>query len=206
MTNSGLLHPSNFFSIKLATVLVRRMVSTSHTADKCFRQTARKRDANTKTMDGFKDFVLYLNEHQGLNILRIQQKKKSPPDSAWFYDGSGIIRLKKKESWKSTVSVPKFRRNWWTLVFHSAAHKQQLHRNTCNKNMLSFSQIPQYPFASSHADHLTLALCLPSPSWSCTLIPSCLLQYSAHPSILARALSIKSLNTQTYHSLWHLLP
>jgi len=29
-------------------------------------------------MDGFKDFVLYLNEHQGLNILRIQQKKNHP--------------------------------------------------------------------------------------------------------------------------------
>lgn len=25
-------------------------------------------------MDGFKDFLLYLDKHQGLNILRIQQK------------------------------------------------------------------------------------------------------------------------------------
>lgn len=45
-------------------------------------------------MHGFKDFLLYLDEHRGLNILRIQQKK-SPSDSAWFYDGSDINSLKK---------------------------------------------------------------------------------------------------------------
>lgn len=116
MANSSLLHLSNFFSSKLATALVWWRTSASYTEGKCFRQTARKRNATTKFMDGFKNFLLYLDKHWGLVFYAFNKII-----TLWF---SSILWwlwcYQAKESCKFTVPIPNFRCNWWTLVFHSA--------------------------------------------------------------------------------------
>lgn len=129
--------------------------------------------------------------------------KETHSDSAWFYDCSDVIRLKK--SCKSTVPIPNFRRNWWTLVLHSAAQKQQLHMDLI---CFLFSQIPQHLFVMSCWPFMTHPL-PPLLILKCTLtphFPHSLLLYLPTQASWWDHYPYESLNTQNCHSLQLLLP